>query len=148
MRDHLSREEKEACEKVSRSGPPIWNHLLRDIRVDPGSIVEMESRIRRLESVIAASGLAGQMSTESHSESDDPPPPDTTILTDRLSTLLIDDEGSSSFLGKSDYHCLSLIGGSSHINNARFLIRLLYLLTSRITVDFREDGEHGTTKVY
>lgn len=72
----------------------------KKLRVDPDSIVEMENRIKRLESVIAASGLNGQLSTESHSETEDTPPLDTTIVTDRLSTLLIDDEGSSSFLGK------------------------------------------------
>ena len=60
----------------------------------------MENRIKRLESVIAASGLNAQLNVESSEDENDTPPLHTTHLTDRLSTLLIDEEGSSSFLGK------------------------------------------------
>ena len=59
----------------------------------------MEERIKRLEAVIVASGLEGQLKGESPSETNETPPPDTANVTDRLSTLLIDEEGSSSFLG-------------------------------------------------
>jgi hypothetical protein len=60
----------------------------------------MENRIKRLESVIVASGLAAQLDEESPDDESDTPSPHTANLTDRLSTLLIDEEGSSSFLGK------------------------------------------------
>ena len=59
----------------------------------------MENRIKRLEAVIVTSGLNAQLNVESPSETNDSPSPDTVNVTDRLSTLLIDDEGSSSFLG-------------------------------------------------
>ena len=59
----------------------------------------MENRIKRLEAVIVASGLNAQLNMESPSEKNDSPSPDTVNVTDRLSTLVIDDEGSSSFLG-------------------------------------------------
>ena len=68
--------------------------------MDPGSIVEMEDRIKRLEAVIVASGLSGQKKSESDGESKDSSRVDTTSVTDRLSSLIIDDEGSPEFLGK------------------------------------------------
>lgn len=69
------------------------------VRVDPGSIAEMEDRIKRLEAVIVASGLDSQLKEEPPSETNDTPSPNTANITDRLSTLLIDEEGSSAFLG-------------------------------------------------
>jgi len=62
--------------------------------------VEMEERINRLEAVIVASGLDNQMRGDSPSVSNDAHPPVANVA-DRLSTLLIDDEGSSIFLGSS-----------------------------------------------
>jgi hypothetical protein len=105
MRDNHGRKEKETSEKVRPKVSelfPLEITCLRKLRVDPGSIVEMENRIKRLESVIVASGLNAQSNTESPSEQDDTPPPDTAHVTDRLSTLIVDEEGTSRFLGEYD----------------------------------------------
>ena len=75
----------------------------------------MEERIKRLEAVIVASGLDGQLRGESPSETNETPPPDTANVTDRLSTLLIDEEGSSSFLGI----CAAALLQERHSNNSR-----------------------------
>ena len=60
----------------------------------------MENRIKRLEAVIVAAGLNGQSNTESSSEQNDALSPDTDNVADRLSSIIIDDEGlASSYLG-------------------------------------------------
>lgn len=75
--------------------------LLRPPRIDPGSIVQMENRIKRLEAVIASSALDTRLKADSPGRAtDDTPSHDSENLTDRLSTLMIDEEGSSNFLGK------------------------------------------------
>ena len=63
------------------------------------TLLEMENRIKRLESVIAAAGLDGQLNGDTAEESATDSPGDLTNLSDRLSTLMIDDEGSAKFLG-------------------------------------------------
>lgn len=54
-----------------------------------------------MESVITASGLAAQWDggSESPSETSDHPSIDSRTLIDRLSTLVINDDGSSKFIG-------------------------------------------------
>ena len=66
------------------------------------TLTEMENRIKRLESVIAAAGLDGQSHGPAAASTDasttDSPVP-VSNLSDRLSTLMIDEEGSARFLG-------------------------------------------------
>jgi hypothetical protein len=59
----------------------------------------MENRIKRLEAVIVAAGLNAQSNRGSPTETNDTLP-DNTNVTDRLSSLLIDDDGNSNFLGE------------------------------------------------
>jgi hypothetical protein len=65
------------------------------------SLLDIESRIKRMESVITASGLGAQWDggTDTPSEISDPPSIDSRTLTDRLSTLVINDDGSAKFIG-------------------------------------------------
>jgi hypothetical protein len=53
----------------------------------------MESRIERMESILAASGLASEATTPATTGT-------STDLDDQLSMLFIHDEGSSTFIGK------------------------------------------------
>lgn len=75
------------------------------------ALQEVESRIKRIESVLSASGLAGR---EAQFADADPvaeqaePPAD---LTDKLSMLLMSEEGNSRFLGKPCLFKLSLYIG-------------------------------------
>lgn len=65
------------------------------------SLLDIESRLKRMESVITASGLSAHWDggADSPSAISSPPAADQGKLTDRLSTLLISDEGKSRFLG-------------------------------------------------
>ena len=65
------------------------------------SLLELESRLERMESVITASGLSAHWDAgaERPSGISDSPLADPGTLTDRLSTLLINKEGRSRFLG-------------------------------------------------
>ena len=65
----------------------------------------MEGRIKRMESVIKASGLNAHADTASRKS--DILPPDPSKLSDRLSTLVIDEEGSSRFFGNYAKYPLS-----------------------------------------
>ncbi|KAE8380641.1 hypothetical protein BDV26DRAFT_127681 [Aspergillus bertholletiae] len=59
-----------------------------------GKIIDMESRIERMESILAASGLANEADTPATSGT-------STDLEDQLSMLLLHDEGSSTFIGSA-----------------------------------------------
>ena len=60
----------------------------------------MENRIKRLEAVIVMAGLNDQSDAKRFIKANDTPSPDTSNVADRLSSLLIGDEGSSNYLGK------------------------------------------------
>lgn len=59
-----------------------------------GKISDMESRIERMESILAASGLASEAATPATTGT-------STDLDDQLSMLLLHDEGSSTFIGSA-----------------------------------------------
>ncbi|KAE8307353.1 hypothetical protein BDV41DRAFT_569128 [Aspergillus transmontanensis] len=59
-----------------------------------GKILDMESRIERMESILAASGLASEAVTPATTGT-------STDLDDQLSMLLLHDEGSSTFIGSA-----------------------------------------------
>ncbi|KAE8402744.1 hypothetical protein BDV37DRAFT_272604 [Aspergillus pseudonomiae] len=59
-----------------------------------GKILDMESRIERMESILAASGLASEAVTPATTGT-------STDLDDQLSMLLLHDEGSSTFFGSA-----------------------------------------------
>lgn len=65
------------------------------------SLLDIESRIKRMESVITASGLNAHWDADAEkgSGTSDPALAEPTKLTDRLSTLFISEEGRSRFLG-------------------------------------------------
>lgn len=62
------------------------------------SLVDIESRIKRMESVITAFGLKNHCGDTMKSTSGTPPP-SPCELNDRLSTLVFNEEGSSRFYG-------------------------------------------------
>jgi len=66
------------------------------------TLLEMETRINRLESVIAAAGLDGQLNGDTEEGSTScttDSPGGLSNLSDRLSTLMIDGEGGARFVG-------------------------------------------------
>jgi hypothetical protein len=65
------------------------------------SLVDIESRIKRMESVITASGLSSHQSIPENTATgtSDPPLSGPSKITDRLATLLISESGNSRFLG-------------------------------------------------
>ena len=69
------------------------NHVFDLPSFRRGKILDMESRIERMESILAASGLASEAVTPATTGT-------STDLDDQLSMLLLHDEGSSTFFGK------------------------------------------------
>ena len=67
----------------------------------------MEGRIKRMESVIKASGLDVQSGAVKEGSKADTPAPDPIKLSDRLSTLVINEEGNSRFFGNYAKYLLS-----------------------------------------
>jgi hypothetical protein len=67
------------------------------------ALQDVESRIKRIETVLTASGLAGREAqfadTNPVVENAETP----ADLTDKLSTLIISEEGNSCFLGKDSF---------------------------------------------
>ena len=84
----------------------------------------MENRIKRLESVIVAAGLQGQSNRESPPETNNAALPDSTNVTDRLSSLVIDEEGNSNFLGELDKNATLGKKAESHRHKAPHLASL------------------------
>ena len=68
------------------------SRLLLPLSFRRGKILDMESRIERMESILAASGLASEAITPATTGT-------STDLDDQLSMLLLHDEGSSTFIG-------------------------------------------------
>ncbi|KAH8819212.1 fungal-specific transcription factor domain-containing protein [Xylogone sp. PMI_703] len=76
------------------------------------ALLAVESRIKRLESVLTASGINPNSSDSPAAESEAP-----SDLSDRLSTLLIDEKGTSHFLGPSSAFSLFSPQGLQWIND-------------------------------
>ncbi|KAE8150881.1 hypothetical protein BDV25DRAFT_171856 [Aspergillus avenaceus] len=77
-----------------------------------GRILHMESRIERMESILAASGLADEVATTPATTGSP-----TTDLDDRLSMLLLHDEGNSTFIGTASNLSLFSPAGLNWITN-------------------------------
>lgn len=69
------------------------SHLSFPLSFRRGKILDMESRIERMESILAASGLSSEAATPATTGT-------SADLDDQLSMLLLHDEGSSTFIGK------------------------------------------------
>lgn len=92
-----------------------------------------------MESVITASGLSAHWdgSPETTSGISDPPLEDPGKITDRLSTLLISEEGKSRYLGEPLQAFLHL--WYLMTSNIRRFIWILSLFSARTSMDLRKD---------
>ena len=93
---------------------------------------EMESRIERMESILATSGLETAMTTPTTSSP-------TADLDDRFAMLFSHSQGSSSFFGIFRIYAKSSFNSLILCLPTRLRIRLFPIFLSRIAMDFKQN---------